>query len=86
MRALQHAAPAGFFVGFFVFVCVLALGGPTGIAANPARDFGPRLAHAVLPIAGGWEGSNPKLTRPSRGWRVSEERVGPGGPPEDGGR
>jgi glycerol uptake facilitator protein len=26
------------------------LGGPTGYAANPARDLGPRLAHTVLPI------------------------------------
>ena len=31
-------------------------GGPTGIAANPARDFSPRLAHALLPIAGGGGG------------------------------
>ncbi|WP_418955905.1 MIP/aquaporin family protein [Streptomyces tritici] len=28
----------------------LSLGGPTGYAINPARDLGPRLAHAVLPI------------------------------------
>ncbi|PRW39304.1 Glycerol uptake facilitator [Chlorella sorokiniana] len=45
-------AMEGFFVGFFVFVCILGLGGPTGIAANPARDMGPRVAHALLPIAG----------------------------------
>ena len=29
-----------------------SLGGPTGYAINPARDLGPRLAHAVLPIPG----------------------------------
>lgn len=29
----------------------LSLGGPTGYAINPARDLGPRLAHAVLPVA-----------------------------------
>jgi glycerol uptake facilitator protein len=29
-----------------------SLGGPTGYAINPARDLGPRIAHAVLPITG----------------------------------
>jgi glycerol uptake facilitator protein len=39
-------------VGLLVLGIGLALGGPTGYAINPARDFGPRLAHAVLPISG----------------------------------
>ncbi|MGC8528178.1 aquaporin, partial [Acidiphilium sp.] len=30
----------------------LSLGGTTGYAINPARDLGPRIAHAVLPIPG----------------------------------
>ena len=39
-------------VGFLVFGIGLSLGGPTGYAINPARDLGPRIAHAVLSIAG----------------------------------
>ena len=37
-------------VGVLVLGIGLSLGGPTGYAINPARDLGPRLAHAVLPI------------------------------------
>ncbi len=39
-------------VGFLVWSIGLSLGGPTGYAINPARDLGPRIAHAILPIAG----------------------------------
>ena len=39
-------------VGLLVLGIGLSLGGPTGYAINPARDMGPRIAHAVLPIAG----------------------------------
>lgn len=37
--------------GFLIASVCLSLGGPTGIALNPARDFGPRLVHQLLPIA-----------------------------------
>jgi glycerol uptake facilitator protein len=39
-------------IGFLIWALGLSLGGPTGFAMNPARDLGPRLAHALLPIAG----------------------------------
>jgi glycerol uptake facilitator protein len=39
-------------IGLLIFSIGLSLGGPTGYAINPARDLGPRIAHAILPIAG----------------------------------
>jgi glycerol uptake facilitator protein len=46
-RALQPLL-----VGILVLGIGVSLGGPTGYAINPARDLGPRIAHALLPIAG----------------------------------
>jgi glycerol uptake facilitator protein len=39
-------------VGLLVFAIGLSLGGTTGYAINPARDLGPRIVHAVLPVPG----------------------------------
>lgn len=39
-------------VGILILAIGLSLGGTTGYAINPARDLGPRIAHALLPIPG----------------------------------
>lgn len=39
-------------VALVVLAIGASLGGPTGYAINPARDLGPRIAHALLPIKG----------------------------------
>ncbi len=41
-----------FIIGIVVFSIGLSLGGLTGYAINPARDLGPRIVHALLPIPG----------------------------------
>jgi glycerol uptake facilitator protein len=49
--ALGQAFPP-LLIGFLVVAIGLSLGGPTGYAINPARDLGPRIMHAILPIPG----------------------------------
>jgi glycerol uptake facilitator protein len=57
LAIISNAAPletglGGLLVGLLVFGIGVSLGGPTGYAINPARDLGPRIMHAILPIAG----------------------------------
>ncbi|HET6930858.1 MAG TPA: MIP/aquaporin family protein [Candidatus Acidoferrum sp.] len=55
-KAVAAGGPAAglgpYLVGALVWGIGLSLGGTTGYAINPARDLGPRLAHAALPVAG----------------------------------
>lgn len=54
-KAIAAAGPGAlgpYLVGALVWGVGLSLGGTTGYAINPARDLGPRLAHALLPVAG----------------------------------
>ena len=55
-KAVAAGGPAAglgpYLVGALVWGIGLSLGGTTGYAINPARDLGPRLAHAALPIDG----------------------------------
>ena len=46
------AGLGAYLVGSLVWGIGLSLGGTTGYAINPARDLGPRIAHAILPVAG----------------------------------
>ena len=57
LAILANASPAQsgltpLLVGLLVWGIGLSLGAPTGYAINPARDLGPRIAHALLPIPG----------------------------------
>ena len=55
-KAVGATGPApglgAYLVGSLVWGIGLSLGGTTGYAINPARDLGPRIAHALLPVAG----------------------------------
>jgi glycerol uptake facilitator protein len=59
LHSISHPSLSGLtphiavlFVGLLVWSLGLSMGGTTGYAINPARDFGPRLAHFLLPISG----------------------------------
>lgn len=55
-KHVSLAGPAAglgpYLAGSLVWGIGMSLGGPTGYGINPARDLGPRIAHAILPIAG----------------------------------
>ena len=51
-KATAATGLGGLLVGLIVLSIGLSLGGPTGYAINPARDLGPRIMHALLPIPG----------------------------------
>lgn len=49
---IAQSGTAILFVALIVVGIGMSLGGPTGYAINPARDLGPRIIHALLPIPG----------------------------------
>ncbi len=49
-EGLGESGTAILIVSFLVVGIGMSLGGPTGYAINPARDLGPRIVHALLPI------------------------------------
>ena len=65
-------------VGMLVLGIGLSLGGPTGYAINPARDLGPRLAHAMLPIPGKGDSDWGYAWIPDRRRRSSAASLGAG--------
>ena len=76
LQGRRSTGPAGslasgfgpYLVGMLVWAIGLSLGGTTGYAINPARDLGPRLMHAILPIArrGARTGRTPRYRSSAR--------------------
>jgi glycerol uptake facilitator protein len=58
-----------FMIGGLLYGLGAGMGGPTGYGMNPARDMGPRIAHAILPIPG--KGTN------DWSWGLSVATAGP---------
>ncbi len=52
VKGSPAAGLAQLLIGLLVWGIGAGLGGTTGFAINPARDLGPRIAHAILPIPG----------------------------------
>ncbi len=71
IHVLLAAEMVLYFVGILVWSIGLSLGPPTGYAINPARDFGARLAYAVLPIDS--KGIRNGITSGFRLWHLSLE-------------
>jgi glycerol uptake facilitator protein len=69
-----------FLVALLVWGLGMSLGGPTGYAINPARDLGPRIVHALLPIAGkgksGWDYAHVPVLGPLIGAALAGVTVG----------
>jgi glycerol uptake facilitator protein len=57
-EGLGVSGTGGFMVALVVVGIGLSLGGPTGYAINPARDLGPRIVHALLPLGPNKGGSD----------------------------
>jgi glycerol uptake facilitator protein len=78
-KNVSAAGPAAglgpYLVASLVWGIGLSLGGPTGYAINPARDLGPRIAHAILPIAGkgesGWDYAGIPILGPLAGGAIA---------------
>jgi glycerol uptake facilitator protein len=92
-RAIFTTCVQAFIISWMIVVFIAGLGGPTTYAANPARDFGPRLMHQLLPIPNKgpseWEYAWIPVLAPLVGgciaaglYRALVELIFPGGLPE----